>query len=58
MVDPLTLTVDACLRAVEDAGLTLADIDGLSTYPGAAPGGISEGGIMPVEQALHIRRCG
>ncbi|MCD2111191.1 OB-fold domain-containing protein [Rhodococcus rhodochrous] len=55
MVDPLTLTVDACLRAVEDAGLTLADIDGLSTYPGAAPGGISEGGIMPVEQALRIR---
>ncbi|WP_241383501.1 thiolase C-terminal domain-containing protein [Rhodococcus sp. CH91] len=55
MVDPLTLTVDACLQAVADAGLTLADIDGLSTYPGAAPGGISEGGIMPVEQALRIR---
>ena len=27
--DPLQLTVDACLAAVEDAGLTLADIDGL-----------------------------
>ena len=35
MVDPLSLTVDACLAAVEDAGLTLDDIDGLSTYPGA-----------------------
>jgi len=33
MVDPLRLTVDACLAAVEDAGLTLDDIDGLSTYP-------------------------
>ena len=26
--DPLELTVDATLAAVEDAGLTLADIDG------------------------------
>ena len=37
MVDPLSLTVDACLAAVADAGLTLDDIDGLSTYP-AWPG--------------------
>ena len=36
MVDPLSLTVDACLAAVADAGLTLDDIDGLSTYPGYA----------------------
>ena len=35
MVDPLSLAVDACLAAVADAGLTLDDIDGLSTYPGA-----------------------
>lgn len=55
MVDPLTLTVDACLKAIDDAGLSIDDIDGLSTYPGAAPGGISEGGIMPVEQSLRIR---
>ncbi len=34
MVDPLSLTIDACLAAVADAGLTLEDIDGLSTYPG------------------------
>src|SRR6185312_10096403 len=33
MVDPLSLTVDACLEAVADAGLRLEDIDGLSTYP-------------------------
>ena len=55
MVDPLTLTVDACLRAIEDAGLTAQDIDGLSTFPGNREGGMSEGGIMPVEQSLRIR---
>lgn len=33
--DTLSLTVDACLNAIEDAGLTPADIDGLTTYPGA-----------------------
>jgi len=56
MVEPLSLTVDACLAAIEDAGLTLDDIDGLSTYPGnAGGGGMSEGGIMAVEQVLRIR---
>jgi len=55
MVDPLSLTVDACLEAVADAGLTLDDIDGLSTYPGAAPGGFSEGGVTAVEEALRLR---
>ncbi|MFF3573324.1 thiolase C-terminal domain-containing protein [Nocardia jiangxiensis] len=55
MVDPISLTVDACLEAVADAGLTIDDIDGLSTYPGGAPGGMSEGGIMPIEEALRIR---
>jgi acetyl-CoA acetyltransferase/uncharacterized OB-fold protein len=54
MRDPLSLTVDACLAAVEDAGLTLDDIDGLSTYPGYAPGGMSEGGVTAVEEALRI----
>ena len=32
----MQLTVDACIAAVEDAGPTLADIDGLTTYPGAS----------------------
>ena len=31
---PLLLTVDAIREAVADAGLTLAQIDGVSTYPG------------------------
>ncbi len=54
MVDPLSLTVDACLAAVADAGLALDDIDGLSTYPGAAGVGMSEGGVTAVEEALRI----
>src|SRR5207249_3654223 len=36
MVPPLSLTVQACEAAVADAGLTFDDIDGLSTWPGAA----------------------
>ncbi len=55
MVDPLSLTIDACLDAVADAGLTLDDIDGLSTYPGPGPGGMSEGGATAVEEALRLR---
>lgn len=41
----LQLTLDACAAAVADAGLTLADIDGLTTYPGPAGDG---GGFSPV----------
>lgn len=56
MVDPLELTVEACRRAVDDAGLTFDDIDGLSTYPGSpAPGGHSEGGVTALESALRLR---
>jgi acetyl-CoA acetyltransferase len=55
MVDPLSLTVAACLGAVDDAGLSLDDIDGLATYPGGHVGGMSEGGVTAVEEALRIR---
>jgi acetyl-CoA acetyltransferase/uncharacterized OB-fold protein len=54
MVDPLSLTIDACLAAVADAGLRLEDIDGLSTYPGAGGMGMSEGGVSAVEDALRL----
>jgi acetyl-CoA acetyltransferase/uncharacterized OB-fold protein len=55
MIDPLSLAVDACLEAVADAGLTLEDIDGLSTYPGGlSGGGMSEGGPPEIEEALRI----
>jgi acetyl-CoA acetyltransferase/uncharacterized OB-fold protein len=54
-VDPLSLTTDACLKAIADAGLTVEDIDGLSTYPGGlSGGGMGEGGVVEVEEALRI----
>ncbi|MER5195706.1 thiolase C-terminal domain-containing protein [Streptomyces sp. NPDC002755] len=55
MVDPLSLTVDACLAAVADAGLDLEDVDGLSTYPGPSPDGMSEGGVTALTEALQLR---
>ena len=56
MVSPVSLTIEAVRRAVVDAGLSLEDVDGLSTYPaGAAEGGYSEGGMTAVESALGIR---
>ncbi|MEM6106103.1 OB-fold domain-containing protein [Mycobacterium sp. 050272] len=56
MQPPLALTVRACEAAIADAGLTYADIDGLSTYPGAINvGGFGEGGTTALEGALGIR---
>ncbi|MGO9068531.1 OB-fold domain-containing protein, partial [Mycobacterium sp.] len=56
MVPPLSLTVQACEAAIADAGLTLDDIDGLSTYPGGGNlGGFGEGGVTALEAALGIR---
>ncbi|SPM34599.1 Acetyl-CoA acetyltransferase, partial [Mycobacterium rhizamassiliense] len=53
---PLSLTVQACEAAIADAGLMYADIDGLSTYPGAINvGGFGEGGTSALEAALGIR---
>ena len=54
MRDPLSLTTDACLAAIADAGLCKDDIDGLSTYPGPAGMGFSEGGVTAVEEALRL----
>ena len=56
MRPPVSLTVEACRAAVADAGLALADIDGLATWPGAmgGAGGITEGGVPVVEEALGI----
>src|SRR5262245_63730278 len=34
--DDLDLTAAACRAAVDDAGLTMRDIDGLASFPGAA----------------------
>jgi len=55
--DPMSLTIDACLAAIGDAGLTRDEIDGLSTYPGAgiqgAPG-FTAGGVSEVQDALRL----
>ncbi|MFP6599724.1 MAG: thiolase family protein [Deltaproteobacteria bacterium] len=56
--DPLALTVDACLAAIQDAGLERDDIDGLSTYPGVAvPGapGFSGASAAEVQEALRLK---
>ncbi|BBX69173.1 thiolase C-terminal domain-containing protein [Mycolicibacterium psychrotolerans] len=55
MVAPLSLTIEACEAAVADAGLTFADIDGLSTYPGLDIAGMGEGGVTKLEGALGLR---
>jgi acetyl-CoA acetyltransferase/uncharacterized OB-fold protein len=56
MRPPLSLAVEACERAVADAGLTMADIDGLSTYPGGGnTGPFGEGGMTALEAALSLR---
>jgi acetyl-CoA acetyltransferase len=54
--DPLELTLDACLAAIEHAGLTRDDIDGLSTYPGAmdTPPGFTGASAYPVIDALRL----
>jgi acetyl-CoA acetyltransferase len=54
--NPLELTIDAVLAAVEDAGLTTDDIDGLSTYPGPmeVPPGFSGAGAYDVMDALRL----
>ncbi len=56
-VDPLALTADACLAAIEDAGLRREDIDGLSTYPGSmpTPAGFSGAGITEVQEMLRLK---
>ena len=48
--------MQACERAIADAGLEMDDIDGLSTYPGAGlTGPFGEGGVTALEAALGIR---
>jgi acetyl-CoA acetyltransferase len=53
----LDLTVEACLRAIEDAGLSVDDIDGVASYPG---GGVPQPGFSgasthELQNALGIR---
>lgn len=54
--DPMDLTIEACLRAIEDAGLTRDDIDGISTYPGGlgGPASFAGPGTPAVQDALRL----
>jgi acetyl-CoA acetyltransferase/uncharacterized OB-fold protein len=55
MRSPVDLAVEAVERAIADAGLTIADIDGLATYPGGMGyTSFSEGGVSAVQAALGI----
>jgi acetyl-CoA acetyltransferase len=52
------LTVAAAIAAIEDAGLTRADIDGVSTYPGRdnlTSHGYAGPPVSTVQDALRLR---
>ncbi|PKP95047.1 MAG: DitF protein [Alphaproteobacteria bacterium HGW-Alphaproteobacteria-16] len=53
----LALTVDATLEAIADAGLTVADIDGMATFPGRRPDAMpfSPVGTMDLKDALDFK---
>ncbi len=53
----LALTLDAILAAVQDAGLTIDDIDGLAMFPGGGAAnlpGYANGNLYEVQDALGI----
>jgi acetyl-CoA acetyltransferase len=54
---PISLTIDACLEAIADAGLEPRQIDGLATYPGAhvdVPRGFGGPGVAELQDALRL----
>jgi acetyl-CoA acetyltransferase len=53
----LRLTAEACLAAIEDAGLEVADVDGLCTWPGRfdTDPGFGPVGVGDVKEALGLR---
>ena len=55
--DPWSLTADATLAAIADAGLTPDQIDGIATYPGATGStpGITGAGVEDVRALLGLR---
>ncbi|HLI61835.1 MAG TPA: OB-fold domain-containing protein [Terriglobales bacterium] len=56
--DEIDLTAEAALRAIADAGLTPADIDGIACHPGIGggdrPPGFAGPGLMAVREALGL----
>jgi acetyl-CoA acetyltransferase len=53
----LELTIDAALEAIADAGLSVDQIDGMSTFPGRRPDAIpfSPVGTMDLKEALGFK---
>lgn len=53
----LALTIDACLEAIADAGLSRGDIDGVATWPGERPDGtgFSPVGSAMIQDALRLK---
>lgn len=53
----VALTVEACLRAIEDAGLSPDDIDGVASYPGPSgpSAGFSGASSTQLQDALGLR---
>ncbi len=53
----LSLSIDAALGAIGNAGLTRADIDGMATWPGdrADGSGFSDVGIPQLQDALRLK---
>ncbi|MCX7863417.1 MAG: thiolase family protein [Novosphingobium sp.] len=53
----LQLTLDACLEAIADAGISVDDVDGLICHPGKSSegGGIAPVGTVETMMALGIR---
>ena len=52
------LTLDAVLAAIDDAGLRVADVDGLAMFPGGGAAnlpGYANGNIYEVQDALGLR---
>lgn len=57
-VFPFDLAIEACLTAIEDAGLTVDDIDGAAMWPGGGDGvgsGSSSAAVRDVENALGLK---
>src|SRR3546814_14738961 len=57
---PLLLTIDAIREALDDAGLGVADIDGVATWPGRLETSLEMGpvGVDELVAALGIKLTG
>jgi 3-oxoacyl-[acyl-carrier-protein] synthase III len=55
-VSALSLTIDAALQAIADAGLKRNDIDGVATWPGSDDNasGFAPVGIPALQDALRL----